>query len=184
MKIYTKTGDEGQTSLYGGERRSKSNPRIEAYGQVDELQAELGVVLAHCSDEVFQDLKVVLETIQYQGFVVCSQLANPADPSGKDPFVQQKDIAWLEGEIDRYQKDLPELRAFIMQGGSLVGASLHVARTVCRRAERAVVVLSQEESVDPLCLKYLNRLSDLLFVLARVANHRLKQPESEWKWKM
>jgi cob(I)alamin adenosyltransferase len=181
MKIYTKTGDGGDTGLYGGARRSKDDIRIKAYGSVDELQAHIGVVIAHLDPITFADVQEVLQKVQYQGFVVCAELARTeTKPERNDPATTEIDITWLESQIDLFEKDLPPLTAFIVQGGSPVGSFLHVARAVCRRAERCVVALSKKESVSPLSIRYLNRLSDLLFVLARVANHRLGQPEEEW----
>ena len=180
MKIYTKTGDGGQTSLYGGERRPKDDLRIAAYGEVDELQAALGVALAA---NLADDLAEVLKEVQYDCFVLCSQLANPASGvKPTDPLIGEGRISWLESSIDRYDAEVPPLRTFIMQGGASTGATLHLARAICRRAERSLVALAREEGVDPLCLKYLNRLSDLLFVAARVANHRAGQPEIAWRW--
>ena len=181
MRLYTKTGDEGQTSLYGGERRSKANCRVAAYGDVDELQASLGVALGLCDDE---DLSGILERAQVQGFVLCSQLARPdgRPVTPNEPSISEEEILWLEGHIDRLDAALPTLRSFILQGGVPLAAHLHLARTVCRRAERSVVALSSDEPVDPLCLKYLNRLSDLLFVMARTANYRRGNAETPWKW--
>lgn len=181
MKIYTKTGDSGDTGLYGGSRRSKADLRIEAYGTVDELQAQLGVVLAYAKDDQFSDVSETLQRAQLQGFVLCSELSRLETKSGrKDPVTEERDILWLEEQIDNYERELAPLTAFILQGGAPLGAFLHVARAVCRRAERCVVALSKKETVSPLSIQYLNRLSDLLFVLARVVNHRLAEPEQEW----
>jgi cob(I)alamin adenosyltransferase len=181
MKLYTKTGDEGQTSLYGGERRSKANSRVAAYGDVDELQAVLGVTLGICDDGELAD---IIGRVQVQGFVLCSQLARPdgRPVTSNEPSISEEEIVWLEGNIDRLDAELPTLRSFILQGGVSLASHLHLARTVCRRAERSVVSLSADEPVDPLCLKYLNRLSDLLFVMARTANHRQGMPDTPWKW--
>lgn len=178
MKIYTKTGDSGDTSLYGGDRRAKNDLRIAAYGSVDELQAHLGVVLANLEES---DIQATVEQVQVHGFVLCAELARTeTKASRKDPSIDNSVIAWLEQQIDHYDAEVPPLRAFIMQGGAPAGAFLHVARAVCRRAERDVVTLSKKEPLSPLCIQYLNRLSDLLFVLARVVNHRKGQPEQEW----
>lgn len=179
MKIYTKTGDAGETSLYGGGRRSKADRRVAAYGEVDELQAALGVALSQPGVE--EGVEVILEEVQFRCFALSSQLATLEAKEGQ-PGIGPEDIAWLEEQIDRLDAQLPVLRSFIMLGGSPLGAHLHLARTVCRRAERAVVELAAKEGVEPLCLRYLNRLSDLLFVLARTVNHRAGQPEKPWKW--
>lgn len=181
MKIYTKTGDLGDTGLYGGSRRSKADLRIEAYGSVDELQANLGVAMAYCTQETLSDVLKTLGELQIQGFVLCAELARTETKrERKDPVVSEAEITWLEQQIDTYENELPPLTAFILQGGAPAGAFLHVSRAVCRRAERTVVALSKKEPVSLLCIQYLNRLSDLLFVLARVVNHRLDQPETEW----
>ncbi len=181
MKIYTKTGDEGTTSLYGGERRSKSNIRVHSYGEVDELQAVIGVALAHLTDDIFIDVVEVLTQVQWVSFTICAELARTeTEEKRKDPVLQDSDILYLESAIDTWESELAPLRAFILQGGSVESSFLHLARAVSRRAERAVVELATEESVDPKVLQYLNRFSDLLFVAARIANHRLEQPDIEW----
>ena len=175
MRLYTKTGDQGQTSLYGGERRPKTDPRVVAYGDVDELQAGVGVALSMCEDAELQEILIHL---QQDGFVLCSQLARPTEG---DPSVRDTDISWLEHQIDQLDAALPPLRAFILQGGTPFAAHLHLARTICRRAERSVIALASAEELDSRCLIYLNRLSDLLFVLARTANARANYPETIWK---
>jgi len=183
MKLYTRTGDAGETSLYGGKRRSKADLRVESYGEVDELQAVLGLVLSGLTEQSeLSDVGEGLQTVQYALYVAASQLARPTTPTESEPHIKKEDITWLERQIDRYDKESPPLRAFIMQGGSTLGAHLHLARTVCRRAERALVRLQQEQEVDPIVLTYFNRLSDLLFAVARAVNHRLHQPETEWHW--
>lgn len=184
MKLYTKTGDAGETSLYGGKRRPKNDLRVTAYGEVDELQAVLGLAIAHCQADGLDDLLGVLQSIQNDGFILCSQLARGENVQNKEnePVLSAGRVVWLESQIDSYETQVPPLRAFIVQGGSLSGAHLHLGRAVCRRAERAVVALSQKEAVDSLSSIYLNRLSDLLFVMARVANHRLGKAEVQWKW--
>jgi cob(I)alamin adenosyltransferase len=185
MRIYTKTGDKGETALYGGERRSKSDQRIESYGEVDELQAVLGVVMAELkttSQKWSKDLLNILAEIQTDTFLVCCELARTTtQPERHDPTLPPTALTRLEKTIDTYDAELPPLRNFIMQGGSKAGAALHLARTVCRRAERSIVALQQEEEVRPLLLEYLNRLSDLLFVLARYTNYQTKTPEIAWK---
>jgi len=181
MKIYTKTGDGGSTGLYGGERRSKANVRIESYGEVDELQAVLGLAQAKLQDDLFTDISADLTRVQNACFVICTELARTETLAKRgDPVLSPDETGFLEKSIDRYSKVLPELRAFILQGGSELGATLHLARAVCRRAERAVVALAVEEEVDEEVIRYLNRLSDLLFTLARTANYRLEKREIEW----
>jgi len=184
MKIYTKTGDTGETSLYGGERRSKGALRIESYGTVDELQAALGVVLAEwkgAKDKDIATLIILLEAIQADCFVVCAELARTTTNTlRKDPVLPTERLNALEASIDHYDAELPQLRAFIMQGGSRSGALLHLARAICRRAERCMVRLQEEEEVRPFLLQYMNRLSDLLFVLARYVNHKEGIPETQW----
>jgi cob(I)alamin adenosyltransferase len=179
VRIYTKTGDSGETALLGGTRVSKAAPRVAAYGEVDELNAWLGLVRASKLDD---QLSAMLDRIQRDLFAVGSRLA---DPSGQvtrrleKASVTREDVTRLEAWIDLLDGELPPLRSFILAGGSPAGAALHVARTVCRRAERAVVSLGQD-AVEPELRVYLNRLSDLLFVIARAANHRDGVPESEW----
>jgi cob(I)alamin adenosyltransferase len=179
VTIYTKTGDEGETGLLGGARVSKAAPRVAAYGEVDELNAWIGLVRATGADAA---LASMLDRIQRDLFAIGSRLADPAGRvTGRveKTAVAADDVSRLEGWIDELQAELPPLRRFILAGGSPAGASLHVARTVCRRAERAVVGLGRD-AVETEVLVYLNRLSDLLFVMARAANHRAGAPESEW----
>jgi cob(I)alamin adenosyltransferase len=179
VRIYTKTGDSGETSLFDQSRVAKSHPRVEAYGDVDELNACLGV--ARASREA-GDLDPVLETIQRQLFAVGARLADPSARIARrveKAAVQEADVERLEQWIDGFEADLPPLRRFILPGGSTCGAWLHLARTVCRRAERRVVGLG-EGAVEPIVVVYLNRLSDLLFVMARTASHRQGSPEAEW----
>ena len=178
MKIYTKTGDSGETSLFDNTRVSKSDVRVDAYGEVDELNATLGAVRAAGLDD---DLTVVLEEIQKELFAIGARLADPSNRIAAR--ITKADVAdtqttRLEATIDRLEEELPPLRRFILPGGSAGGALLHLARTVCRRAERRVVALPQP--VDPAIVIYLNRLSDLLFVMARAANHRSGVTEIEW----
>ena len=178
MKIYTRTGDAGETSLVGGSRVAKSDPHVDAYGEVDELNAWLGVVRASRVDPaVDQDL----EHLQRDLFALGAQLADPAGKlAGRvaKAIIGDEDVARLESLIDRLEAELPPLRRFILAGGTPAGAALHLARTVCRRAERRMVALAPP--VDPVLLRYINRLSDLLFVLARTVNHRGGVPEVEW----
>jgi cob(I)alamin adenosyltransferase len=179
VKIYTKTGDTGETSLFDKTRVSKADPRVEAYGEVDELNACLGAARAARLDA---DLTAVLEQIQSELFAVGARLADPSSRIAarvEKVTVSNAEVEQLEAMIDRLDAQLPPLRRFILPGGSTAGALLHLARTVCRRAERRVVGLGAE-AVDPVIVTYLNRLSDLLFVMARVANHRAGTTEVEW----
>jgi cob(I)alamin adenosyltransferase len=178
MKIYTKGGDTGETSLFDKTRVSKADPRVDAYGEVDELNAALGLALAHLQAP---DLQQPLETIQKDLFGVGAMLADPAAKIAArvtKAHVGEADVARLEALIDRLEAELPPLRRFILPGGGRAGASFHLARTICRRAERRVVALGADAHAD--VIVYLNRLSDLLFVLARAANHREGLPETEW----
>ena len=196
MKIYTKTGDSGDTGLFGGARVSKADPRVAAYGDVDELNACLGFARAAVLAGDDQELAGMLEHIQRDLFALGARLADPghkiADRVAK-AAVTPADIARLEGWIDALESALPPLRRFILAGGSQAGASLHLARTVCRRAERAMVALlagdkdpvppkpsAKAEAFEADLLIYVNRLSDLLFVMARRANQRAGTPEIEW----
>jgi cob(I)alamin adenosyltransferase len=178
VKLYTRTGDGGETSLFGKARVSKADPRVDAYGEADELGAWIGLVRGH---EVDPDLDDALQHIQRDLFALGAQLA---DPSGKLPerlakaFLSDTDVTRLEGLIDRFDSEVPALTHFILSGGSPVGASLHVARTVCRRLERRMIALTPP--VDAVLVRYVNRLSDLLFAMARAANHRSGRPETAW----
>ena len=179
MKIYTKTGDTGETSLFDKTRVSKADARVDAYGEVDELNACLGAARAARLDA---DLTGVLEQIQCELFAIGAKLADPSSriaPRVEKATVGETEVQQLELMIDRLEAGLPPLRKFILPGGSTAGALLHLARTVCRRAERRVVGLGAD-AVDPIIVVYLNRLSDLLFVMARVANHRAGTAEVEW----
>jgi len=179
VKIYTRTGDSGDTALFDGTRVRKSDARVAAYGDVDELNAWLGLVRA---EGVESNLCDMLVQIQRDLFAIGARLADPshriADRVSK-AAVSREDVARLENWIDTLEAELPPLRRFIVPGGSIAGASLHVARTTCRRAERAIVALDAD-SLEPELLIYVNRLSDLLFVMARSANHRAAEPELEW----
>jgi len=178
VKIYTRTGDAGETSLFDGTRVSKNDPRVETYGDVDELNAWLGLARASRVDPAIEQDIVQL---QRDLFALGAQLADPADklaPRVTKAIIGDADVTRLEAAIDRFEAELPPLRRFILAGGTPAGAALHVARTVCRRAERRMVAL--DPPVDPVLLRYVNRLSDLLFVMARVVNHRGRVPETEW----
>lgn len=170
MKIYTKTGDQGETSLFGGKRVWKDDLRIQAYGSVDELNSVIGFAVTEVKNE---ELKKELLSIQNELFTVGSDLATPQDSGSKKfsvPRIDENYAKRLETIIDRFDAELPELKNFILPGGLKGAAILHNARTVCRRAERNVVALSRNESIGTEIEKYLNRLSDLLFVLARFEN--------------
>ncbi len=179
MKIYTRGGDAGETSLFDNTRVLKSDVRVDAYGEVDELNACLGAARAAVEDV---DLEQVLVTIQQELFAVGARLADPsARIAGRvtKAAVPPDAVPRMEATIDRLEQELPPLRRFILPGGSSGGASLHLARTVCRRAERRVVSLGPD-AVETAVVVYLNRLSDLLFVMARVANRRAGIIEIEW----
>jgi cob(I)alamin adenosyltransferase len=178
VKIYTRTGDTGDTSLFDGTRVRKSEPRVEAYGDVDELNACLGLARASGADHEIAD---ELIRLQRDLFALGAQLADPGEKIAArvtKAALGDDDVARLEELIDRYEAELPALRRFILAGGSPAGAALHVARAVCRRAERRMVAL--EPAVDAVLVRYVNRLSDLLFVLARAVNHRSGAIETEW----
>ncbi len=178
MKIYTRTGDAGETSLFDGTRTTKDDPRVDAYGEIDELNAWLGLVRASGLDAAL-DAEVV--HLQRDLFALGAQLADPADklaPRVTKAVIADADVTRLEHLIDHLEGELPPLRRFILAGGTPSGAAIHVARTVCRRAERRMVALSPP--VDPVLIRYVNRLSDLLFVVARVVNKRGGVPETEW----
>ena len=176
-RIYTRGGDAGETSLGDGSRVSKLDPRIAAYGAVDELNAALGVVLAgECPDE----LREVLTRVQNELFDVGADLSVPLEVEGR-LRVEQALVDRLEQDCDRFNADLPELRSFVLPGGTEAAARLHVARTVCRRVEREVLAASRRVELDPLALVYLNRLSDLLFILARAANAAAGREEPLWR---
>jgi cob(I)alamin adenosyltransferase len=180
MKIYTKTGDRGETGLIGGARVLKSSLRVEAYGEVDELNALLGTVVARLRDGAITDS---LLGVQRDLFAIGAQLADPGgrvQKKSEKAAVGEGRVKELEGIIDRYEATLPPLRSFILPGGAEVGALLHLARAVCRRAERRMVALAQEAPLPPLLLIYINRLSDLLFVLARAANREAGVEELPW----
>ena len=184
MKIYTKTGDKGETSLYGGTRVSKAAARVESYGTLDELNAFIGLAKAEISDE-----KVLnqLQKIQFDLFTVGSEAATPTDKlilaNGKnrlDLMISEKEISELELWMDDLNAELEPLKFFILPSGGNAAASIHVCRTVCRRAERAMVHLNETEEVRPELIKYLNRLSDYLFILARYISKISGEKEEYW----
>jgi cob(I)alamin adenosyltransferase len=179
VKIYTRTGDSGETALFDGTRVSKADPRVAAYGEVDELNAWLGLAIASTLDD---DIKQQVTRIQRDLFALGARLADPAHRiAGRvtKTAISADDVTRLERWIDDYERELPPLRRFIFPGGCPSGAALHLARTVCRRAERAMVDLG-EAAFEIELLHYINRLSDLLFTMARAVNHRAGVPEIEW----
>ena len=181
MKIYTKTGDKGDTGLFGGGRVPKDDPRVAAYGDVDELNSTIGVARAALPGADFDSL---LEQIQRDLFAIGGHLATP-DPEKVRAALAKAELGddrvrAMEAAIDASETELPPLRAFVLPGGTPGAAALHVARTVCRRAERSVVGLARNAEVPTLFIVYLNRLSDLLFTLARLANHREGRHDVTW----
>ncbi|GIV62566.1 MAG: ATP--cob(I)alamin adenosyltransferase [Rhodothermaceae bacterium] len=181
MKIYTRTGDTGETALFGGGRVPKHHLRIEAYGTVDETNSTLGLARALLQDQPGHDrLDPVLARVQAELFELGADLATPTDARPVVPRMTESHIAALEADIDRFEADLPPLQHFILPSGTRPAAVLHVARTVCRRAERCTVALAAHEPVNPRTITYLNRLSDLLFVVARWVNHSAGYPETTW----
>ena len=181
FKIYTKTGDDGTTGLVGGSRVKKYDLRLESYGTIDELNACIGVIRSY---EVESDVKALLLKIQNKLFNIGSRLAS--DEKGKELteqlIIKNEDIEALEKAIDDYHKTLPELRNFILPGGELSAAQCHMARTVCRRAERRIVEFAEQTPVQPELIKYINRLSDYLFVLARKLGHDKGTSETIWEY--
>ncbi len=180
MKIYTKTGDKGETGLIGGARVLKSALRVEAYGEVDELNAVLGCIRAKLTDNTISE---TLLQIQRDLFAIGAQLADPrggVEKKAEKAGIGEERVRELERIIDRYDAILPALRSFILPGGAEGGALLHLARAVCRRAERRIVALSQETSLSPILIVYINRLSDLLFTLARAVNQEAGVEEIHW----
>ena len=176
MKAYTGTGDKGETSLYGGMRVGKENPRVEAYGAVDELNSQIGLVRTWLKDRRIDE---ILRTVQKDLFVLGGDLSTEL-VSAKIPRIEKRHVANLESIVDGVHGELKSLKRFILPTGSVVGAGLHVARAVCRRAERRVVALARVESINPEAIPYLNRLSSLLFDLARLANKNEGIGEEEW----
>jgi cob(I)alamin adenosyltransferase len=181
MKIYTRTGDQGDTGLFGGGRVPKDHPRVAAYGEVDELNSTLGVVRAAAAERFFDEL---LQSVQRDLFSIGGHLATP-DPERVRKTLEKASLSAdrvreFEQIMDQAETELPPLRAFVLPAGTSVAAALHLARTVCRRAERSVVHLAHSEPVPELFLVYLNRLSDLLFTLARLANIRAGVSDATW----
>ncbi|WP_313032061.1 cob(I)yrinic acid a,c-diamide adenosyltransferase [Soonwooa sp.] len=184
FKVYTKTGDKGETGLYGGTRISKASSRVESYGNIDELNAFIGVAKSYVTDSrVLEQLK----KIQFDLFTVGSEAATPIDKlflaNGKARLplvISEKEIEELENWIDAFEEELEPLQYFILPGGGKAATHFHVARTVCRRAERSMVFLNESEEVRPELIKYLNRLSDYLFVLSRYISKIENEPEEYW----
>lgn len=176
MKIYTKTGDAGETGLFGGGRVSKDDPRVQAYGHVDELNATLGFAAALEPAGFEAD---VLQSVQRDLFAIGAELATPTEAKVREKVGADRVIA-IEQVIDKHEATLAPLKNFILPGGTPKAAALHVARTTCRRAERSVVTLSRDQRINPVIIQYLNRLSDLLFVLARAVNKRAGRSDITW----
>jgi cob(I)alamin adenosyltransferase len=179
MKIYTKTGDEGETGLFGGARVSKASLRVEAYGEIDELNSAVGWARVSVSDT---DLDAVLNQIQNDLFEVGAELGSTAErkKKGPMPLIDETQVQALERAIDEYEKGPPPLTSFVLPGGSEGAARFHLARCVCRRAERSLVELGGQETIRGELFRYVNRLSDLLFVLARYANHEAGVEDTPW----
>ena len=177
LKIYTKTGDDGNTGIQGNYRISKSHPRIIAYGTVDEANAALGVVLSNSLDD---DVEKILTEIQNELFLVGADLSN-SNLNDLKNRVSLEMIEKLEGHIDKFESELPPLTNFILPGGDVAGAQLHYVRTIIRRAETQVVQLSEKDEINSNCIKYLNRLSDLFFVMGRLINKRKGRDDILWK---
>ena len=182
MKIYTKTGDKGTTALFGGKRVSKSHERINAYGTVDELNSYIGLIR---DQKIGSNHIPVLIEIQDRLFTLGSILATePENTKVKIPALLEEDIEYLEQQMDSMNEQLPEMKSFILPGGHTSVSHCHIARCVCRRAERLVIGLSENEEVPDIAIKYLNRLSDYLFVLARKVSNELEAEEIPWKARM
>lgn len=181
MKIYTKTGDKGQTSLLRGGRVPKHHPRVEVYGTMDELNSQIGLVRAMNEDDAVEQR---LAWLQERLHVLCSDVAAPPSSTEEDariPRIQDENITHLEHEIDAMDEDMPALTHFILPGGSPAGASLHIARTICRRGERRLTeIVELGEPINEASLRFVNRLSDYLFTLARWTNHRAGNAETPW----
>ena len=178
VKIYTKTGDAGETGLFGGPRVSKDAPRIEAYGSVDELNAVLGLAR---TEPLPAEIGAMLTRVQNELFDLGAELATPDPAKHGMQIIGPKHIAWQEAAIDRFEAELAPLKQFILPGGTKGSSLLHLARCVCRRAERQIVTLAQLEPLSANLLIYINRLSDLLFVAARLASHRAGLADVPWQ---
>ncbi len=186
MKIYTKTGDYGETSLFNGIRVKKNNMRVIAYGTIDEVNSNIGILFYYIKqDERFRDIAELLLEIQNQLFILGSDLANPnSDTEFKDyPRIKNDDILYIENSIDKFEKTIDPLRSFILPGGSLESSYCHIIRTIIRRAEVNITSLFLNNEIDNTCLIYLNRLSDLFFVLSRIINKLKNISDIPWKTK-
>ena len=187
MKIYTKTGDKGETGLIGGKRIPKSDPRIISYGLIDELNSNVGLTISLLNlknNNLFSDLIDLLIKIQNDLFAIGSDLADPTYPMEnkyKIPRTDEKMVLYLESEIDKFDKEVVPITFFILPGGSIESSILHVSRSIARRTETAVTALSKNQTINPAILIYLNRLSDLLFVAARLVNKRVGVEDIAWK---
>jgi cob(I)alamin adenosyltransferase len=187
MKIYTKTGDKGETGLIGGKRIPKSDPRIISYGLIDELNSNVGLTISLLNlknNNLFSDLIDLLIKIQNDLFAIGSDLADPTYPMEnkyKIPRTDEKMILYLESEIDKFEKEVVPITFFILPGGSIESSILHVSRSIARRTETAVTALSKSQTINPAILVYLNRLSDLLFVTARLVNKRIGVEDVAWE---
>lgn len=181
MKVYTRTGDDGTTALFGGDRVGKNHPRIAAYGTVDETNAAVGMARAELDDTVWaKRADAMLGRIQEELFVLGGDLASPGDVKYAVPRIEANHVTALEAEIDDLETDLPPLKHFILPGGHSAAAALHLARTICRRAERQTIEAAEHEDISAEAIRYLNRLSDFFFVLARWVNQAAGVRDTEW----
>ena len=182
MKIYTKTGDKGDTGLIGGSRISKSDLRIIAYGEVDEANSHIGLIITNIEkNSIFDDVRKILLNVQQDLFVLGAELANPNTLKDENMLVKREMISTIEKYIDNFESELAPISNFILPGGSIESSLLHICRTVVRRAETSAVALAKEQKINEEILTYLNRISDLFFVLARVTNKRQKRDDIPWK---
>lgn len=182
MKIYTKTGDKGDTGLIDGSRISKSDLRIIAYGVVDEANSHIGLIISNIErNSIFDDVKKILLNVQQDLFILGAELANPNTLKDDNMLVKREMISTIEKYIDKFESELAPLSNFILPGGSIESSLLHICRTVVRRAEISAVALAKEQKINQEILTYLNRISDLFFVLARVTNKRQKRDDIPWK---
>ena len=182
MKIYTKTGDKGDTGLIDGSRISKSDLRIMAYGEVDEANSHIGLIISNIEkNSIFDDVKKILLNVQQDLFVLGAELANPNTLKDDNMLVKREMISTIEKYIDNFEFELAPISNFILPGGSIESSLLHICRTVVRRAETSAVALAKEQKINQEILTYLNRISDLFFVLARLTNKRQKRNDIPWK---
>jgi len=182
LKIYTKTGDKGDTGLIDGSRISKADLRIIAYGEVDEANSHIGLIISNIEkNSIFDDVKKILLNVQQVLFVLGAELANPNTLKDDNMLVKREMISTIEKYIDNFEFELAPISNFILPGGSIESSLLHICRTVVRRAETSAVALAKEQKINQEILTYLNRISDLFFVLARVINKRQKRNDIPWK---